>query len=47
VRKLSELAAKVSHQLELLHLHPTDRTVAASLKRPLSDDADAADELSK
>jgi hypothetical protein len=47
VRRLSKLAGKVSDELEQLHLHPTDRTVAASLKRPLSDDADAADELAK
>ena len=47
VRKLSKLAAKVSDQLEQLHLHPTDRAVARSLKRPLRDDADAADKLSK
>ena len=47
VRKLSKLAGKVSDELEQLHLHPTDRAVAASLKQPLSDDADAADELSK
>jgi hypothetical protein len=47
VRKLSKLAAKVSGELEQLHLHPTDRSVAESLKQPLMDDADAADELSK
>jgi hypothetical protein len=47
VRKLSKLAGKVSHELEQLHLHPTDRTIAASLKQPLSDDADAADKLAK
>jgi len=47
VRKLSRLAARVSRHLELLHLHPTDREVAASLKDPLSKDADAADQLSK
>ena len=47
VRKLSKLAATVSGQLQRLHLHPTDRTVARSLERPLKDDADAADELSK
>jgi hypothetical protein len=47
VRKLSRLAGKVSRELERLHLHPTDRDVAASLKQPLSDDADAADELAK
>ena len=47
VRKLSKLAGKVSRQLEQLHLHPTDRTIAASLKEPLMDDADAADELAK
>jgi hypothetical protein len=47
VRKLSKLAGKVSGELERLHLHPTDRSVAASLKKPLSDDADAADELAK
>ena len=47
VRKLSRLAAKVSHELEQLHLHPTDRGVAASLKKPLLDDADAAGKLAK
>jgi hypothetical protein len=47
VRKLSNLAGKVSGELEQLHLHPTDRGVAASLKRPLTDDADAADKLAK
>jgi hypothetical protein len=47
VRKLSKLAGKVSAELERLHLHPTDRGVAVSLKKPLSDDADAADELAK
>jgi hypothetical protein len=47
VRKLSKLAGKVSAELERLHLHPTDRGVAASLKQPLSDDADAADKLAK
>ena len=47
VRKLSKLAGKVSRELERLHLHPTDRGVAVSLKKPLSDDADAADELAK
>ena len=47
VRKLSRLAARVSRHLEQLHLHPSDRDIAASLKQPLSDDADAADELSK
>jgi hypothetical protein len=47
VRKLSKLAGKVSRELERLHLHPTDRGVAVSLKQPLSDDADAADKLAK
>jgi hypothetical protein len=47
VRKLSKLAGKVSRELEQLHLHPTDRDVAASLEQPLSNDADAADELAK
>ena len=47
VRKLSKLAGKVSGELEQLHLHPTDRGIAASLKRPLTDDADAADKLAK
>jgi hypothetical protein len=47
VRKLSRLAARVSAHLERLHLNPTDRGVAASLKQPLSDDAHAADQLSK
>ena len=47
VRKLSKLAGKVSGELEQLHLHPTDRNAAASLKQPLSDDADAADKLAK
>jgi hypothetical protein len=47
VRKLSRVAGKLSGHLEQLHLHPTDREVAKSLEQPLSDDADAADELSK
>jgi hypothetical protein len=47
VRKLSEVAAKTSRHLEQLHLHPTSRTVAKSLEQPLTDDADAADKLSK
>jgi hypothetical protein len=47
VRKLSKLAGKVSRELERLHLHPTDRGVAVSLKKPLGDDADAADKLAK
>lgn len=47
VRKLSRLAAKVSRQLEQLHLHPTSRSVAKSLERPLTDDASAADDLAK
>jgi hypothetical protein len=47
VRKLSKLAGKVSGELEQLHLHPTDRTVARSLEQPFKDDADAADELAK
>jgi predicted outer membrane protein len=47
VHKLSKLAGKVSRQLEQLHLHPTDRTIAASLEQPLIDDADAADELAR
>jgi hypothetical protein len=47
VRKLSRLAGRVSRHLQRLHLHPTNRSVARSLEQPLSDDADAADELSK
>jgi hypothetical protein len=47
VRKLARLAGKVSDELEQLHLHPTDRRIAESLKQPLKDDADAADELAK
>jgi hypothetical protein len=47
VRKLSKLAGKVSRELERLHLNPTDRDVALSLKQPLSDAADAADKLAK
>ena len=47
VRRLSKLAAKVSRELERLHLHPTDRQVAKSLKQPLKADADAADKLAK
>jgi hypothetical protein len=47
VRRLSRLAAKVSGQLEQLHLHPTDRRVAKSLEQPFEDDADAADKLAK
>jgi hypothetical protein len=47
VRSLSRLAAKVARELEQLHLHPTDRMVAKALEQPLTDDADAADKLSK
>jgi hypothetical protein len=47
VRTLSKLAGKVSGELEQLHLHPSDRSVADSLKQPLSDDVDAADKLAK
>jgi hypothetical protein len=47
VRKLSRLAGKVSDELEQMHLHPTDRGVAASLEQPLGADADAADKLAK
>jgi hypothetical protein len=47
VRKLSNLAGKVSRELEQLHLHPTDRNVAERLKQPLKDDSDAADKLAK
>ena len=47
VRKLSKLAGKVSRELEQLHLHPTDRDIARSLRQPLTDDADAADKLAK
>lgn len=47
VRRLSKLAGKVANQLEQLHLHPTDRSVARSLKQPLMDDADASDALAK
>ena len=47
VRKLSKLAGKLSRELERLHLHPTDRSVAERLKQPLKDDADAADKLAK
>jgi hypothetical protein len=47
VRRLSKLAGKVSNELERLHLHPTDRAVARSLERPLTEDADAADKLAR
>jgi hypothetical protein len=47
VRKLSRLAGKVAAALEQLHLHPTDRRVAESLKDPLSSLADDADALAK
>jgi hypothetical protein len=47
VRKLSKIAATISSHLEQLHLHPTDRALAAEMQNKLSDDADAADELSK
>jgi len=46
-RKLSRLAERVSRHLEQLHLHPVNRVIASSLQQPLTDDADAADELSK
>ena len=47
VRKLSKLAGKVARELEQLHLHPTDRDVAESLKQPLMDDTAAAEKLAK
>ena len=47
VHKLSRLAARVAAQLEQLHLHPSDRSLAKSLEQPLSGDADAADKLGK
>jgi hypothetical protein len=47
VRKLSRLAGKVSDELERLHLHPTDRSLARSLEDPLQQLADDADELAK
>lgn len=47
VRKLSRIAGRVSRHLEQLHLHPTDREIAASLEGPLTRDADAANKLSK
>jgi hypothetical protein len=47
VRKLSKIAATISSHLEQLHLHPTDRALAAAMQNKLSDDADAADKLSK
>jgi hypothetical protein len=47
VRKLSRLAANTSRHLEQLHLHPTSRAIAKSLEQPLTNDADAADKLSK
>jgi hypothetical protein len=47
VRRLSKLAGKVSNELEQLHLHPTDRAVARSLERPLTEDAETADKLAK
>jgi hypothetical protein len=47
VRSLSRLAGKVSRELEQLHLHPTNRTVARSLEQPLKEDVDAADKLAK
>jgi hypothetical protein len=47
VRNLSRLAEKVSRHLEQLQLHPVNREIASSLEQPLTDDADAADELSK
>jgi hypothetical protein len=47
VRRLSKLAGKLSNELEQLHIHPTDRAVARSLERPLTEDAEAADKLAK
>jgi len=47
VHKLSRLAAKISTQLNQLHLHPTNRAVAKAMEQPLKDGADAADRLSK
>ena len=47
VRRLSKVVATISRHLERLHLHPTDRDLAAAMQKKLSDDADAADKLSK
>jgi len=47
VRTLSRLAGRVAAQLDRLHLHPTGRAVAESLKQPLRDDAGRADKLAK
>jgi hypothetical protein len=47
VRKLSRLAGKVSRELEQLHRHPTNSTVARSLEQPFKEDVDAADKLAK
>ena len=47
VRQLSKLAGKVSAQLDRLHLHPSDRSVAASLQEPFKADADTANKLAK
>jgi len=47
VRTLANLAGKVFRELERLRARPTDRSVAASLRKLLRDDAHAADRLAK
>jgi hypothetical protein len=47
VRKLSTIAGTISRHLEQLHRHPTNRDLAAAMQKKLSDDADAAEKLSK
>jgi hypothetical protein len=47
VRKAGKLAAQVAEQLDRLHHHPVDRTVAKSVQHRLSDLSDEAEQLAK
>jgi hypothetical protein len=47
VRKAGKLAAQVAEQLNRLHHHPVDRTVAKSVQHRLADLSDEADKLAK
>jgi hypothetical protein len=47
VRKAGNLAAQVAEQLDRLHHHPVDRTIAKSVQHQLADLSDEADKLAK
>ncbi len=47
VSKAAKLAGQVAEQLNRLHHHPVDRTVAKSVQHRLADLSDKADKLAK